>query len=62
MWRDPYGASGWGERVFAGLLSLLVAAILLGVLATLVQPLIPALMAAVVVAGLLLWLRHHLYR
>lgn len=54
MWRDPYGG-GVGERLFMGLLALLVAAIALKILAVVITPLIPALTTAVIVSGGLLW-------
>ena len=60
MFRDPYSRP-WGERLFFGLLALLVAAIALNLLARFIAPLIPPLTLAVVVAGLLLWIltRNH---
>jgi hypothetical protein len=54
MWRDPY-ERGWGERLFTGLLSLLVVAVGLQLLADLLAALIPVLIGAVIVSGVLLW-------
>jgi CHASE2 domain-containing sensor protein len=61
MWRDPYDRS-WGERLFTGLLSLLALAVGLELLVAYLTPLIPTLLGAVVVSGVLLWFFRRPYR
>ncbi len=56
MWRDPYDPRGWGERLFGGLLTLLGVAIAVMVAAEIAQAVLPLLITAVLVSGVVAWL------